>query len=160
MVPPGVHWVSTGLRRARGDAVACPGGPYINRAPIRDNQAICRAPTGPIVPKHGSDGNSSEPDMARSDPTSPDGSLDCPVYQCTTDIRTDTEPYGTLAYPDGTQPNPSSLTPDWVLQFCDTETSEPDHLSPLARAPRDGITACDQVPHSDFLAHPALASWT
>ena len=31
------------------------------------------------VPKQDSDGNPSEPDMARRDPTSPDGSLDCPV---------------------------------------------------------------------------------
>ena len=77
--PPGVRWVRTGLRSARGDAVACPGGPYINRAPIRDSRAIRRAPTGPVVPKQGSDRNPSEPDLARRDPTSPDGSLDCPV---------------------------------------------------------------------------------
>ena len=32
-----------------------------------------------VVPKQGSDGNPLEPDMARQDPTSPDGSLDCPV---------------------------------------------------------------------------------
>ena len=36
-VPPAVRRVPTGLRRARGDAVACPGGPNINRAPIRDS---------------------------------------------------------------------------------------------------------------------------
>ena len=68
-----------GLRRARKDAVACPRGPYINRAPIRDSRATRRALSGPIVPKQGSDGNPSEPDMARQDPASPDGSLDCPV---------------------------------------------------------------------------------
>ena len=45
-VPPGVRRVPTGPRRARGDAVACPGGPYINRAPIRDSRATCRAPAG------------------------------------------------------------------------------------------------------------------
>ena len=54
-------------------------GPYINRASIRDSRAIRRAPSGPVVPKQGSDGNPSEPDMARQDLTSPDGSLDCPV---------------------------------------------------------------------------------
>ena len=77
--PPGVRRVPTGLQRARGDAVACPGGPYINCAPIRNSRAIRRAPSGPVVPKQGSDGNPSEPDMARRNPTSPDGSLDCPV---------------------------------------------------------------------------------
>ena len=77
--PPGGRWVPTGPQRARGDAVGSRMGPYINRAPIRDSRAICRAPSGPVVPKQGSDGNLSEPDMARRDPTSPDGSLDCPV---------------------------------------------------------------------------------
>ena len=57
----GVRWVPTGPRRARGDAVACPGGPYINCAPIRDSRAIRRALSGPVVPKQGSDGNPSEP---------------------------------------------------------------------------------------------------
>ena len=38
-----------------------------------------RALSGPVVPKQCSDGNPSEPDMARRDPTSPDGSLNCPV---------------------------------------------------------------------------------
>ncbi len=41
-----------------------PMGPYINPAPIRDSRAIRRAPSGPVVPKRGSDGNPSEPDMA------------------------------------------------------------------------------------------------
>ena len=40
----------------------------------------------------------------------------------------------------------TDLSPD--LTTCDTETSEPDH-PPLAHAPRDGMTACDRVPHSD-----------
>ena len=54
-------------------------GPYIDRAPTRDSRAIRRAPWGPVVPNQGSDGNPSEPDMARRDPTGLDGSLDCPV---------------------------------------------------------------------------------
>ena len=68
-----------GARRACGDAVGSRMGPYINRASIRDSRATCRALSGPIVPNQGSDGNPSEPNMARRDPTSPDGSLDCPV---------------------------------------------------------------------------------
>ena len=36
------------------------------------------------------------------------------------------------------------------LTTCDTERRSPAH-PPLARAPRDGITACDQVPHSDVV---------
>ena len=35
-----------------------------------------------------------------------------------------------------------------ALTTCDTERRSPTH-PPLARAPRDEITACDQVPHSD-----------
>ena len=35
------------------------------------------------------------------------------------------------------------------LTTCDTERRSPAHPPPLARAPRDDITACDQVPHSD-----------
>ena len=53
--------------------------PYINRAPILDSRAIRRAPSGPVVPNQGSDGNPSEPDMTRQAPTGPDRSLDCPV---------------------------------------------------------------------------------
>ena len=73
-------------------------------------------------------------------------------YQCTTDIRTDTGPYGTLTYPDGTknrtQPIPSSLTLDWVQQRATRNAgARPPPL--LSHAPRDGITACDQVLHSD-----------
>ena len=75
----GARRVPMGPRRARGDAVACPGGPYINRASIRDSRAIRRAPSGPVVPNQGSDGNPSEPDMTRQAPMGPDGSLDCPV---------------------------------------------------------------------------------
>ena len=78
-VPPGVRWVPTGPRRARGDAVGSRMGPYINCAPIRDSRAIRRALSGPIVPNQGSDGNPLEPDMARRDLTSHDGLLDCPV---------------------------------------------------------------------------------
>ena len=63
----------TGPRRAHGDAAGSRMGPYINCAPIRDSQAIRRAPSGPVVPKQGSNGNLSEPHMARWDPTSPDG---------------------------------------------------------------------------------------
>ena len=77
--PPGARRVPTGPRRARGDAVGSRMGPYINRAPIRDSRAIRRATWGSVVPNQGSDGNPSEPDMAREDPTTPDGSLDCPV---------------------------------------------------------------------------------
>ena len=74
-------------------------GPYINRAPIRDIRATRRTPSGPVVPKQGSDGNPSEPDMARRDPTSPDGSLDCPVLV----YDSFTDPYGSLTFPLGTQ---------------------------------------------------------
>ena len=76
---PGVRWVPTGPRRARGDAVRSRMGPYINCAPIRDSRAIRRALSGPVVPNQGSNGNPSEPDMAQRDPTSPDESLDSPV---------------------------------------------------------------------------------
>ena len=69
--PPRARRGPTGPRRARGDAVACPGGPYINRAPIRDSRAIRRAPSGPVVPKQGADGNPSEP--TREVPMGPDG---------------------------------------------------------------------------------------
>ena len=41
----------------------------------------------------------------------------------------------------------TDLSPD--LTTCDTERRSLAHHPPLARAPRDGITACDQVPHSD-----------
>ena len=71
--------VPTWYRRARGDAVACPEGPNIKCAPIRNSRSICRAPSGPIGPKQGSDGNLLEPNMVRGDPTGLDGWLDCPV---------------------------------------------------------------------------------
>ena len=58
-----------------GDAVGSRMGPNINCAPIRDSRAIRRAPSGPVGPNQGSDGNPSEPDIAREDPTRPDGSL-------------------------------------------------------------------------------------
>ena len=45
-VPPGARWGSTGPRRAFGDAGGSRMGPYINRAPIRDNRATRRAPAG------------------------------------------------------------------------------------------------------------------
>ena len=64
---------------ARGDAMGSRMGPYINCAPKQNSRAIRRARSGPAMPNQGSDGNPSEPDMARRDPTSPDGSLDCPV---------------------------------------------------------------------------------
>ena len=73
-VPPAVRRGPVESRRAPGAAVvACPGGPYINRAPIRDSRAIRRALSGPVVPKQGSDGNPSEPDMTQQAPTGPDG---------------------------------------------------------------------------------------
>ena len=83
-VPPAVRRGPVGsrrgpARRACGDAGGSRMGPDINRTPIRDSRAIRRPPSGPVVPKQGSDGNPSEPDMARQDPTSPDGSLDSPV---------------------------------------------------------------------------------
>ena len=43
--PPSGRRGPTGPRRARGDAVACPGGPNINRAPIRDSRATRRMTT-------------------------------------------------------------------------------------------------------------------
>ena len=68
----------TGPWMARRDAVGSRMGPYINRALIRDSRAIRRAPSGPVVPNQGSDGNPSEPDNygPTSDnygPTGPDG---------------------------------------------------------------------------------------
>ena len=71
--PPGVRRVPTGPQRARGDAGGSRMGPHINRAPMRDSRAIRRASSGPVVPNQGSDGNPSEPDMARQAPMSPDG---------------------------------------------------------------------------------------
>ena len=41
--PTGAPWVPTGPRRAHVAAVACPGVPYINRAPMRDSRATRRA---------------------------------------------------------------------------------------------------------------------
>ena len=83
-VPPAVRGgfrrVPTGPRRARGDAGRSRMGPYMSHAPIRISRAIRRALSGPIVPKQGSDGNPSEPDMTRQAPTSPDRSLDCSVF--------------------------------------------------------------------------------
>ena len=78
-VPPAVRRGPVGSRRGPGDAVGSCMGPYINRAPIRDSRAICRSLSGPVVPKQGSEGNPSEPDMTRQAPTGPDGSLDCTV---------------------------------------------------------------------------------
>ena len=53
-VPPAVRRGPVGSRRgpedgARGDVVASRMGPYINRAPVRDSRAICRALPGPVV---------------------------------------------------------------------------------------------------------------
>ena len=62
-----------GPGRRRGDAGGSHMGPYIDRAPIQDSRATCRALSGPIVPRQGSNGNPSEPDMARQAPTGPDG---------------------------------------------------------------------------------------
>ena len=53
--PVGVRRVTTVPRRAPGDAVGSCMGPYTNRAPTRDSQAIRRAPLGPVVPNQGSD---------------------------------------------------------------------------------------------------------
>ena len=81
-VPAAVRRGSVGSRQtpgAHGDAVRSCMDPYVNREPIRESRAICRAPLGPVVPKQGSDGNLSEPDLARRDLTSPDGLLDCTV---------------------------------------------------------------------------------
>ena len=79
-VPPAVRRGPVGSRWGpAGARIGSLMAPYISRAPIQDSRAICRAPSGPVVPKQGSDENPPEPDMARWDPTSPDGSLDCPV---------------------------------------------------------------------------------
>ena len=61
--PPGVRWVPRGPRRARGDAGGSRMSPYINRAPMRDSRATCRALSGPVLPKQGSGGNPPQPDM-------------------------------------------------------------------------------------------------
>ena len=50
----------------------------------------------------------------------------------------------------------TDLSPD--LTTCDTERRSPAH-PPLARAPRDDITACDQVPHSDVCVTRNICSW-
>ena len=71
--PPGARQVPTGPWRARGDAGGSRMGPYINCAQIRDSRATCRALSGPVVPRQGSDRNPSEPDMTRQAPTGPDG---------------------------------------------------------------------------------------
>ena len=55
-----------------GDAVGSRMGPYI-LCTLWDSRAIRRAPSGPVVPKQGSDGNPSEPDMTRQALTGPDG---------------------------------------------------------------------------------------
>ena len=95
------------------------------------------------------------PTETRRNPIWPDGTRRALTdhstvpYQCTTDVRTFSGPYGALTDPDGTQPNPSSLIPDRVRQRATRNAgAQPPPL--LARAPRDGITACDQVPHSDL----------
>ena len=46
-LPAGGRRGPTGPRRTRGDAVACPGAPNINRAPIRDSRATRRMTTSP-----------------------------------------------------------------------------------------------------------------
>ena len=45
--PPGGRRGPTRPRRAHGDAVECPGGLNINRAPIRDSRATRRMTTSP-----------------------------------------------------------------------------------------------------------------
>ena len=106
-VPPRARRVPTG-----------PTGPYIIRAPIRDNRAISRAPSGPIVTNQGSDGTRSQPDMARRDPPGLDRSLD---YSASVRDRY-TDPHGIIhdadfpTGPNETQTNPSSLIPDGVRQ--------------------------------------------
>ena len=51
---------------------------FINTG-LQNSRAIRRGPSGPVVPKQVSNGNRSEPVMAREDPTGPDESLDSPV---------------------------------------------------------------------------------
>ena len=58
-------------------------------------------------------------------------------------IRNPTEPWRAL-----TGPNPINLDPCPVPTMCDTERRR-STPPPLARAPRDEITACEQVLHSD-----------
>ena len=57
------------------------GVPYGSVHQSCTNTGQSSDPSGPVVPKQGSDGKPSEPDMARRDPTSPEGSLDCPVSE-------------------------------------------------------------------------------
>ena len=71
--PLGPRRVPTGLPTACGAAVGALGSPYLSRTLIRDSRVIRQALTGPVVPNQGSDGNPSEPDMARQAPMSPDG---------------------------------------------------------------------------------------
>ena len=59
------------------------------------------------------------PTETRRNPIWPDGTRRAPTdhstvpYQCTTDIRTHTGPYGTLTCPDGTQWDPTKpIKPD------------------------------------------------
>ena len=85
-VPPAVRRGSVGSRWAPRGPVGTPEGPVWVRTSIVHQYGTverpvepCRVLSGPVVPNQGPDGNPSDPDMARGDPTSPDGSLDCPV---------------------------------------------------------------------------------
>ena len=124
-MPPGVCRGSVRSRRASGGPVGTPwrAGGSVHQSCIDTGQS--------------------------SDPSSPDVSR-----RAKTGFRrkpVGTQPYGTLTYPDGTQqaqPNPSSLTPDWVRQRA-TRKHWRSTTPLLTRAPRDEIAACDQVLHSD-----------
>ena len=69
----------------------------------------------PVEPPRVPSCQNSVPTETRRNPIWPDGTrrITRLSRQCTTDIRTYTPPYGTLAYPDGTQREPTQpIKPD------------------------------------------------
>ena len=65
--------------------------------------------------------------------------------RCTTEIRTNMGPQQAPTSPDGTQWDPTLCQQVTVSDNVRHGTTEPDHVPPLARAPRDEITACGQA---------------
>ena len=85
----GVRWCRWGSAGGPLGPDRAPKGPWgrrgVHRRPAHqsctdtDSRAICRAPSGPVMPKQGSDRNPWEFDLARRNQTDRDGSLDCPI---------------------------------------------------------------------------------
>ena len=152
--PPGGRRGPAGPRRARGDAVACPGGPNINRAPIRDSRATRRMTTNPELRWKAHIFFSVKIDIPRK--------LTyflvllqlakrlCPFKLYRNSVQGDVVNSKSYCTNAKTHRDQASWVTDLShdLTKCDTETWSLT-TAPLARAPRDEITACDQVPHSD-----------